>query len=144
MINKALLSILIFLASITYCNAASLTLDLATDRSTYRAGEPVKITLSVANKSLKDADLLFGSGQSYDIMITDKSGHDAWHWSRGKVFSMAIRNKKIEPRQTLKYLIIWKQLDKNGLPVAAGKYLIRGRLMTAEPLDSPQRTIIIK
>ena len=146
--KKSFLFLLLFssLVTIVYSEPkiSALTVDLSTDKSIYRTGEPVKITLFVDNKSPKDANLLFGSGQSYDIMITDKKGIDVWHWSRGKVFSMAVRNVKIAARQNLKYTITWKQIDNNSRLVTPGKYFVRGRLMSALQLDSPPRTIIIK
>lgn len=143
-IKKAALFIFFLFSSATLCHAASRLVDLSTDKTSYRAAEPVKITITVTNKSPADINLLFGSGQSYDVLITDKSGRDVWHWSRGKVFSMAVRHVKIAARQSVKYALTWKQADNDGRPVKPGKYFIRGRLMSARQLDSPPRTIIIK
>jgi hypothetical protein len=144
MIKKAILPIFFCFSLITFSYAASMSVNLVIDKPVCRAGEPVKITITVANQSPKDADLLFGSGQNYDIMITDKGGHDIWHWSHGKVFTMAVRHVKIPPGQNIKYTIIWKQLDNKRLPVKRGRYFIRGRLMSAEQLNSPRKTIVIK
>jgi hypothetical protein len=143
MIRRAALSLLFF-SFASHCYAVSLSVDLSTDRLIYHAKEPVKIALTVTNNGSADADLLFGSGQSYDIMITDKSGHDIWHWSYNKVFTMAVRNVDLPPGQGLKYAFIWKQTDNKKLPVKRGKYFIQGRLMSAEQLNSPRKTIIIK
>lgn len=144
MIKKTALPILFLFSLATLCHAAAVSVDLATDKSVYRAGEPVKITITAANKSRAAANLLFGSGQSYDINITDLNKKDVWHWSHNKVFTLAVRHVKLLPRQKLKYDFTWEQLDNKGRPVKSGKYFIRGRLMLARQLDSPTRSFIIK
>jgi hypothetical protein len=150
MIKRACLLILcsLSLAAQSYASTKAqlpgLAIKLLTDKTAYSTGEPVKITFMVINKSLSDANLLFGSGQSYDIMITDRNDRDIWHWSYDKVFTMAVRHVKVSPRQNLKYALTWQQVDNKGRPVPQGKYFIRGRLTSALQLDSPIRTVIIK
>ncbi len=129
--------LLLFAAGLT---ATAKPLDLAviltTDKTTYAAGQPVKITLTATNKSHSTADLLFGSGQSYDIFVTDRSGKTVWRWSKGMVFTMAVRNVSLPAGQSLKFSAIWK-------PARPGKYLIRGRLTSARPFNSAPQAITV-
>jgi hypothetical protein len=149
MLKKLALPVLFFLALTAVGRASAtkppgLTVKLSTDKTIYRAGEPVKITLTVTNKGRAAANLLFGSGQSYDINITGMNNKVVWHWSRNKVFTMAVRHVRLLPKQGQKYQSVWQQLDDSGQAVKPGKYFIRARLTSALQLASPKRTVIIK
>ena len=113
-----------------------LSVKLATDRSIYSIGQPVAITLEATNQGSSTADLLFGSGQSFDIFITDIHNKEVWRWARGMVFTMAVRNVSLAPGKSLSYTAVWQ-------PVKPGKYFLHGRLTSASPLDSPRKTVII-
>ena len=114
-----------------------LSVQLSTGKTIYAAGRPVTLTLEATNLAASSADLLFGSGQSFDIFITDRHKLEVWRWSRGRVFTMAVRHVGLAPGQSLKFTATWK-------PAKAGKYFLHGRLTSARPLDSPKRTIIIR
>jgi uncharacterized protein (DUF58 family) len=149
MIRKTVLFILFFFCAAAFSYASEnklsgLSVTLSTDKTIYRAGEPVKITITATNKSRAVLDLLFGSGQSYDINITDINKKAVWHWSYGKVFTMAVRHVTLPPHKSLKYNFTWKQLDNQGRRVKPGKYFVQGRLMSAVQLAAPLWTIIIK
>jgi len=150
MIKRVCLLSLCFLSLATLSHASgeaklpAPAVKLLTDKTAYSSGEPVKMTMIVINQSRADANLLFGSGQSYDVMVTGKSHKLVWHWSHNKVFTMAVRNVKIPAGQNIRYEIAWPQRDDRGRPVKPGKYFIRGRLTSALQLDSPDRTVIIK
>ena len=141
--------LLLLLSPLTISGASAtkspqLMIGLSTDKTVYRASEPVKVTMIVVNKSRAEANLLFGSGQSYEVMVRGNGHKNVWHWSHHKVFTMAVRNLKISAGQNIKYDIVWPQTDDRGRPVKPGNYFIRGRLTSALQLDSPTRTVIIK
>ncbi len=131
---------LLFLAAISLAAAATpldLSLKLTTDKTVYAAGQPVKITLTATNRAGSTADLLFGSGQSFDLFVIDAHRQAVWRWAKGMVFTMAVRHVSLPPGQSLKFSAAWK-------PARPGKYFLRGRLTSANPVDSPAKTIIIK
>ncbi|OGB90375.1 hypothetical protein A2625_05695 [candidate division WOR-1 bacterium RIFCSPHIGHO2_01_FULL_53_15] len=120
------------------------SLALASDQAIYRAGEPVKLKLVATNNNKAAVNLLFGSGQSFDLVVTDKNSKTIWKWSHDKVFTMAVREVEVAPRKTLEFSAVWPQTDNEGRPVTKGKYFIAGQLTSAAPAVSKKRSIIIK
>ncbi len=137
--KKPLLFIVLLWAvgSVSLAKPLDLAVSLTTDKTIYRTGQTVLLTLEATNKSSAAADLLFGSGQSYDIFITDLHKQEVWRWSQGRVFTMAVREVLLPAGRSLKFTSNWK-------PARPGKYFVRGRLTIAAPLDSPPKTIIIR
>ncbi|MBN3033194.1 MAG: hypothetical protein JW873_03785 [Candidatus Saganbacteria bacterium] len=101
-----------------------LTLKLLTDKSVYRAGEPVKMTLSVKNRSGRPVAGRLSSAQKYDFIITDKAGKVVWRWSAGKVFALMITPFKLGPGGTASYEAGWAGTAR----VKPGKYSVKGAL----------------
>ncbi len=107
-----------------------LDLSLRTDKGSYRAGEPVALTLTVANNGGYALTLSFTSGQRYDFLVRNESGSEVWRWSADKVFAEALGEEKLEAGANLTYEEIWDQKDALGQQVAAGHYNLTGFVAT--------------
>jgi len=51
----------------------------------------------------------------------------AWNWAHDRVFIQIIRQKNLNPGESLRYSVSWNGLD-NGGEQLAGEYLIGARL----------------
>jgi hypothetical protein len=77
---------------------------LATDKKTYAAKEPVKLTLTAKNPSRVPVRLTFNSGMKYDFEIRKgkaPSGDRVWQWSRGRMFIQMVTFATVLPGKTL-------------------------------------------
>jgi Intracellular proteinase inhibitor len=63
------------------------------------ASQTVSFALHVANNTKKMLELRFPSGQTHEFVVLDASGREVWRWSRGKMFTQAIRNKLLKGRE---------------------------------------------
>nr|WP_202710405.1 BsuPI-related putative proteinase inhibitor [Sporosalibacterium faouarense] len=66
--------------------------------------------------------LEFGSGQQYEIIITDEAGKEVYKYSEGKFFTMALVYKSISPGESLKWQDSWDMTNKKGEKLTTGKY----------------------
>ena len=122
--------------------AVPVIVSIATDKKTYAAGDPIKITLTVKNNTKLAESLRFSSGQRYDFKLYDaKTGTAAkpdesklvWQWSRGHMFAMMIGSEKLDPGKTLVFSDKYEFKSAPGQtakPLAAGKYTLVGILTT--------------
>ncbi|MDD5593929.1 MAG: BsuPI-related putative proteinase inhibitor [Candidatus Margulisbacteria bacterium] len=120
------------------------SIDLYANKSVYRAGEPVELTVIAANRSKTAIKLIFGSGQSFDLAVADENNNAVWQWSHDRVFTMAVRSVELLPGQRLKFNAVWRQADNNDQPVKRGKYFVRGWLTTTSQPGSQKKLITIK
>jgi len=88
--------------------------------------------LSLKNNSDKAIDLLFPSGQQYEIVVTDPdSGEEVYRFSEGKAFTMALVTETIEPGDEKTWTEEWNYA-KDGHRVEAKSYDVTVQLVVAE------------
>ncbi len=58
----------------------------------------VNLSLHVANNTRKMVELRFPNGQTHEFTVIDAAGKEVWRWSRGRMFTQAIRNKLLKGR----------------------------------------------
>lgn len=73
--------------------------------------------------------LKFGSGQQYEVIITDEKGEEVYKYSEGKAFTLALLFKDINPGESLKWQEEWDMTDKEGKKITPGKYKAEIRIM---------------
>jgi len=92
---------------------------LVTTLQTDAGADSVRFTLQVTNGSQAPVTLRFGSGQSYDFVVTDGTAR-VWHWGNDRMFTQALRDETLAPGQTRSWSETWR-------PAAA----LRGHTLTA-------------
>ncbi len=60
-------------------------------------------TLEVKNETTEAIDFVFTSGQSFDIVITERAGRELFRWSDGRFFTQAIRQITLAPGDTFRF-----------------------------------------
>jgi intracellular proteinase inhibitor BsuPI len=112
-----------------------------------RSGEPVPLVFIVTNVGRTPLTLqLLGRTPSADFRISDSRGRPVWSLLRGQTLLGALRLFPLDAGKSLSFREVWKQRTDTGRPVAPGKYLIRGVLLTDDPkgLASPPARLVIE
>ena len=66
--------------------------------------------------------LMFGSGQQFELTITNEDGEEVYKFSDGKFFTMALVYKTLIPGESLKWQDEWNMTDKDGEKLTSGNY----------------------
>ncbi len=113
--------------------------DISLVKQSYKSGEEIRATITAYNISEKELELKFNSGKSCDLYLL-RDGKEVWRWSKGKFFTMVIKDKKLAPGEKVVYEI------KDNLPVDLnpGSYLLQGEISTSIPLQLEKKEIVIK
>jgi Intracellular proteinase inhibitor len=80
------------LSGVTVLNASGIGFGLSTGDGYAR--------LSLNNNTREPMRVIFGSGQTFDLVITDANGKTVYRWSEGKAFTQALRPGVFPPGET--------------------------------------------
>ncbi|HEY8392710.1 MAG TPA: BsuPI-related putative proteinase inhibitor [Capillibacterium sp.] len=117
----------------------SLTKVLLTTSGEYQiTGDKVVFDFALTNHSPEGIELLFGSGQQFELAITDEKGEEVYRYSNGKVFTLAIVERKLNPGEALHWQDQWDRRDKTGKPVRPGRYRAEIEIMVIPEEDGAQ------
>ena len=97
----------------------------------------------------KPKDLLFGSGQQFELTITDEKGEEVYRFSDGKFFTLALVTETVNPGEALKWQDEWDMTDKEGNKLTTGKYTAKIDIMVvpeenSEKIEESQLTTVIE
>jgi len=105
---------------------SGLAITLSVDKSTYRPGDTIQVTLEVANRTAEPITLVFSTSQRFDLAIEDDEGNELWRWSRGKLFLQVLGEETLGSEgPPLAY-----HTEAPG-PADPGRYRLHGALATA-------------
>jgi hypothetical protein len=91
------------------------------------------IVMIATNTSDRLLPFRFGSGQSYDFVITDAStGKEVWRWSHDQFFTQVVRSDSIRAKDKWRFDAVWDHRDNDGKKVAPGQYVLAG-IITSLP-----------
>lgn len=103
-----------------------LRVSVQTDKAAYRTGEPIEMTLEVANTSRAPVSLHFNTSQRFDLLLHDPSGREAWAWAQERMFLQVLGQETIEPGGRRVYS------ERFLGTLAPGTYRVTGRLAARE------------
>lgn len=86
-------------------------------------------TFTVDNQTGTPIDVVYTSGQTFDIEISDLNGNTVWRWSDGRFFTMALRQAQLNGTFTLTEGVALQ--DRSGQMLANGDYKVRMWLTTS-------------
>jgi hypothetical protein len=72
-----------------------------------RVGREVELDFRVTNNGGKSVELLFPTGHTFDIVVTDTLGRTVWRWSDGRVFTQGLRSSVLEREEGMTYRASW-------------------------------------
>ncbi|WP_199615698.1 BsuPI-related putative proteinase inhibitor [Paenibacillus alkalitolerans] len=88
-------------------------------------GDKISLRFTLENISGVAQQIVFNSGQRYDIDIFDRNNEEVYKWSRGSSFIMAITEETLEKGDKLTFSEEWDLKDNNGNSVGPGVYTIK-------------------
>jgi hypothetical protein len=74
----------------------------------------VTLALHVTNTSDKRVEMRFRSGQTHDFIVLDSAGREVWRWSADRMFTQALQNELLDPRETISYEEHWDAAGRVG------------------------------
>jgi hypothetical protein len=95
---------------------------LLTSVQAYTSGAGVNLVLQVTNTAEAPVDVEFRSGQSFDFAVLD-GDRELWRWSRGQMFTQALRTERWAAGETRSYEAVWQPP-----PGLAGEFTVVGTL----------------
>ncbi len=76
---------------------------------------------------------LLGRTPTADFRVSDPRGRIIWSGLKGQTLLGPLRLFPLDAGKSLSFRQVWGQRSDTGSPVAPGKYLIRGVLLTDDP-----------
>ncbi|HEY6088745.1 MAG TPA: BsuPI-related putative proteinase inhibitor [Gemmatimonadaceae bacterium] len=76
--------------------------------------EKLKFTLSVKNNTRKMLELKFPDGQTHDFMVKDFAGKEIWRWSKGRMFTSAMRSETLKGKDETAFEESWNTEGQHG------------------------------
>lgn len=92
----------------------NLKLRVVTDRKTYAANAPIKMTFTIKNTSAMPITLTYSDGKRYDFEISTgrntggKAENTLWHWSKNLSFTQDIGTETLGAGKILTYTETYK------------------------------------
>lgn len=68
----------------------------------------VRFSLTLTNESGKRLELNFPDGYTHDVTVLDAAGREVWRWSRGRLFTQAMRNKMLGADESFEVSEQWE------------------------------------
>ncbi len=106
-------------------DARGLLVIIDTDRSSYKYGDYIAVSMLIFNKSDRSVELEFSTGQTHDLVLR-RGGRVVWQWSHDKAFTQAFQTKRMEPYEAWleTFLIPTNQIRT----FVTGNYTLEGKL----------------
>jgi hypothetical protein len=83
-----------------------------------QVNDEVHFTFHLTNNADDRLELVFPSGQTHDIVVSDSAGREVWRWSAGRMYTQSLQNRVLEPSETVSYAARWKPASLEGKFVA--------------------------
>jgi len=100
---------------------------LYTNKSVYRQGEDVVITLVKTNVTSRNITLRYRTSQRYDFVAKrSQDQREIWRWSRGRSFAQVASDVTLGPGSSQTFRVTWNQKNNRGQQVAPGTITIEG------------------
>jgi len=107
----------------------------------------VVFNLELMSHYTKPVELMFSSGQQFEITVTDEAGNEVYRYSDGKFFTLALLNKTINPGESLKWQDEWDLTNKDGEKIISGNYKAEIKILASsetEKIDDSELTATIE
>jgi Intracellular proteinase inhibitor/Immunoglobulin-like domain of bacterial spore germination len=94
---------------------------ISTSVSVESMPEQAVFHISVTNQSTTEKELLFNSGQKFELIITNQSGEEVYRFSEGKMFTQALEMVRLKAGEKKTWDTTW-DYKEDGKRVPSGKY----------------------
>ncbi|MFQ6129310.1 MAG: BsuPI-related putative proteinase inhibitor [Candidatus Hadarchaeaceae archaeon] len=109
-------------------------LRISVQKTEFRRGENIDMTLAVKNHRNENVTFEFSNGHQFDFVVYDKNFEVVCTWSDDKAFIQALTGFALEPGESRNWVWNWDQMvynDDTGeySPIGLGTYHLRGILV---------------
>jgi uncharacterized protein YceK len=111
----------------------SVIIDLETKLEANQLEDKVVFDLTLANVGSEDMELLFSSGQQFEIIVKNEENQEVYRYSDGKMFTQALQTKLIKAGKHIAWSIEWDQ-KTDGKLVPNEEYTVMAEVL-AQPGD---------
>ncbi|RYZ83849.1 MAG: hypothetical protein EOP06_19185, partial [Proteobacteria bacterium] len=86
--------------------------------------------MTATNTTKETQTLHFGSGQSFDLIISNQADQQVWTWGANKRFTQALRDVSIAPGQSRTFEATWDGTTFPDFKKEPGTYTVQAVLTT--------------
>jgi hypothetical protein len=103
------------------------------------------IVMIATNTSDSLLPFRFGSGQTYDFVISDAAtGKEVWRWSHDQFFTQVVRSDSIRGKDKWRFDVVWDHRDNEGKKVPAGQYRLLGIIKSLPEVHAVPVTLDVR
>jgi len=103
-------------------------------RANYKVtNENVEFDFQLFSHFERNRDIMFNSGQQFEITIENEAGEEVYRYSEGKAFTMALVYETIGPGKSLEWTNKWDRKDKEDKYLESGKYTAEIEILAKYP-----------
>ncbi|MBM6617099.1 BsuPI-related putative proteinase inhibitor [Bacillus suaedaesalsae] len=95
--------------------------DFETTLNVEQTDEKATFSISFSNEGEEDADVMFSSGQKFELVVENENKEEVYRYSIGKMFTMALETIRLAPGEKLELTDEWDYMV-NGEKVPPGEY----------------------
>lgn len=111
--------------------------------------DKVVLDFELMSHHTESKELMFGSGQQFEVTITNEAGEEVYKYSDNKFFTMALIYKNLNPGEAIKWQDEWNMTNKEGKKLTSGKYTAKINILVipdenSEKVDESQLTTTIE
>jgi hypothetical protein len=110
---------------VTVLGEPEVSFQLALDKPRYEAGQQVTARFTVRATQSEPLELIFPSGQRFDLVFRNERGDVVYRWSEGRAFTLALGTERIFGERN------W--VVQAPVPAEPGSYIAEGWLTTTPP-----------
>jgi hypothetical protein len=118
----------------------SLSMTTRTDKTTYKIGEPVQVTVDVTNQAGKINHVNFDSGLACDVLVYDERGSQIWNYGANLRFIRALGEVPWPKGETKTYTATWDGValptDATPATLEPGRYRVQAVLQSVPKLSA--------
>ena len=103
------------------------------ESTTFRAGEPLTLVVTIRNESDAIRTLALPSSQTCDFVISGPAGKEIWRWSAGRMFAQMLTEVTLGAGESREFVATWDQTTKDRPSLAPGEYQAVGMVPVKAP-----------
>lgn len=94
--------------------------------------DKVVFDFQLINHHQQPKKLQLGSGQQFEVVITDEDGKEVYRYSDDKFFTLALVYETLQPGESLQWQDEWDKTNKEGEKLTSGNYKAEIRILAIE------------
>ncbi|BCM92252.1 hypothetical protein IAD21_04131 [Abditibacteriota bacterium] len=124
--------------------AAPVKFEATVDKTELAVGETLHVKMTVTNTTEEAQTLHFGSGQSFDVFISNEAGKQVWSWGANKRFIQSVRDVPLAVGESKTFDATWDGITFPDFKKEPGTYTVQAVLTTNPRIYATPTKIEVK